>query len=349
MPLPLAVVLWILFGLIVLGLLPLLICALAYRRLFRGFKTPASFAKKPSDFPGLRAEPVFFPSNKGQRLAGMILDGPEDEPQGLLIFAHGIGGGGYQTYLDILADLALRGFRVLAYDASGNDLSEGRIGGLQQGVIDLEAAIHFARQDARLKDLPIILFGHSWGAYSVTNVLNAVPDVSAVISAAGFDETTPIVCYYGQKFAHVPPGILGFYSKLYERMKFGDYADFTAVKGLAASSAPVLIIQSLDDSTVPPCFGYDLYRKAFGNNPRFTFRLYEDRGHGFMFYTDEGRAYFRDFFKAYNAFRGQKPAPSEAEVRAYVKEHFRREKGEILDPLLMDEIEAFCRRALEKA
>ncbi|WP_370631506.1 serine aminopeptidase domain-containing protein [Peptoniphilus sp. KCTC 25270] len=48
-----------------------------------------------------------------------------DNLKGIIIIAHGFGGGGHNSYLDCINYFAQNGYYVFAYDATGNDESEG--------------------------------------------------------------------------------------------------------------------------------------------------------------------------------------------------------------------------------
>lgn len=78
------------------------------------------------DFSGLQCDEYTFPSDKGQMLAGYLYSSGESQ-RGIVVIAHGVGG-------------------------------------VPQGVLDLEYAISFVEANDDIPDLPIVLFGHSWGS-----------------------------------------------------------------------------------------------------------------------------------------------------------------------------------------
>ena len=115
------------------------------------------------DFDGLQRTKYEFCSNEGQKLAGYLYRFGENQ-RGIVVMAHGFGGGGHNSYMDCANYFARHGYYVFSYDATGNDESEGEgVGGLPQGVIDLDYAITFVEESGNFPDLPIALFGHSWG------------------------------------------------------------------------------------------------------------------------------------------------------------------------------------------
>ena len=52
--------------------------------------------------------------------------------------------------------------------------------------------------------------------------------------------------------------------------------------GFKNSDCGVMIVHSEDDSTIPIRYGYDKYYKKYKDDPRFTFKKYEDRDHGVL-------------------------------------------------------------------
>ncbi|GFI19069.1 hypothetical protein IMSAGC009_04249 [Lachnospiraceae bacterium] len=105
----------------------------------------------------------------------------------LSVMAHVFGGGGHNSYMDCVNYFACHGYYVFSYDATGNDESEGEgVGGLPQGVIDLDYAITFVEESGKFPSLPIVLFGHSWGGYSVSSVLTYPPRSKSRYSVFGF-------------------------------------------------------------------------------------------------------------------------------------------------------------------
>jgi len=152
-----------------------------------------------SDFDGLKVERSDFESD-GITLAGYKYSKENTDSKGLVILAHGLGGGGHNTYMPFIYEFTSNGYSVFTYDARGNDESGGRsVGGLPQGVIDLDSAIRHTKEIDEYKGFPIFLFGHSWGAYSSATVLNIHPDIKAAVIIAGFNESEDMMKYQSEK------------------------------------------------------------------------------------------------------------------------------------------------------
>ncbi len=231
------------------------------------------------DFDGLQRVRYTFPSDKEQSLTGYMYSSGEDQ-RGIIILAHGFGGGGHNSYMNCVNFFAQNGYYVFAYDATGNDESEGSgVGGLPQGVIDLNNAISFVESSDDFPKLPIVLFGHSWGGYSVSAALTYHPEVSAVIECSGFNRSSDMFEAEGIRQVGGAAYIMMPFVKLYELMKYGEYASNTALDGFASTDAEIMIVHSADDSSVPTKYGYDLYYDKYRDDPRFHFIRLEDRGH----------------------------------------------------------------------
>lgn len=231
------------------------------------------------DFSGLECRECTFSSDHGQMLAGYLYSAGEDQ-RGVVVIAHGFGGGGHNSYMDAANYFAQRGWYVFAYDATGTDKSEGEgVGGVPQGVIDLDHAISFAHADGDLSGLPVVLFGHSWGAYSVCSVLSYHPEVKAVIECSGFNSSSDMFESGGKSQAGGLIYAMTPFVRIYERIKYGKYAKNTAMDGFASTDAPVMIVHSADDDVIEIGYGYDKYYKKYKDDARFTFVRFEDKGH----------------------------------------------------------------------
>ena len=246
------------------------------------------------DFEGLECTECSFPSDKGQLLAGYLYSKGEDQ-HAVVIIAHGFGDGGHNSYMDVADYFAENGYYVFAYDATAMDKSEGEgLGGVPQGVIDLDHAITFAESSEDIPDLPIVLFGHSWGGYCVSAVLSYHPEVKAVIECSGFNRSSDMFESGGRSQAGEVIYAMTPFIGLYERFKYGKYAANTAMDGFDHTDAAVMIVHSADDNVIGIEYGLDEYYEKYKDDPRFTFIRFEDRGHNDV-YQDPDNTYKDEF------------------------------------------------------
>ena len=89
------------------------------------FTTGEVYTFRVEDFDGLSREKYTFTSDKGQVLTGYKYYRSNEAPKGMVVLAHGFGGGGHRAYMNIANYFASNGYLVFAYDATGNDESEG--------------------------------------------------------------------------------------------------------------------------------------------------------------------------------------------------------------------------------
>ena len=253
------------------------------------------------DFEGLKCSEFSFPSNKGQMLSGYLYSNG-DEQRGIVILAHGFGDGGHNSYMDAADYFARNGYYVFAYDATAMDKSEGEgLGGVPQGVIDLDRAISFVESSTDIPDLPIVLFGHSWGGYCVSAVLSYHPEVKAVIECSGFNSSPDMFESGGKSQAGDAIYTMTPFVRLHEHFKYGRYAVNTAMDGFDATDAQIMIVHSADDNVIGIEYGLDKYYKKYKDDPRFTFIRFEDKGHNGIL-NDPDNTYKDEFNAGFDAW-----------------------------------------------
>ncbi|NLB15876.1 MAG: prolyl oligopeptidase family serine peptidase [Clostridiales bacterium] len=234
------------------------------------------------DFEGLTADRREFKNNRGDTLVGYVYRAEGvDSPKGVIISSHGYGAGGQVGYMDMFDVFAKAGYLVFGYDATANDESGGEmVGGMPQGVADLDKAINYIESDTEMKDLPIGLFGFSWGAYSGGAVLNFHPEVKAAALFSGFNSSTDIMAAQGANIMPDQIELIKPFMWLYELLKFGKYSTAAGVDGFKKSGAAIWVVHGDEDTVVIPEIGVEKYIAAFGtNNPRIRLDYIEGRGH----------------------------------------------------------------------
>ena len=257
--------------------------AVGYASLFSSrVATPEANCYREEQFPGLVSKPVSFSGHDGIPLSGHLYSSSDKTADGLVVLAHGMGFG-HRAYMNVAAFFADNGYFVFSYDATGYDESGGTsTRGVQQVLLDLDSALNTAESLPETEGLPVFLFGHSLGGYAVCAVLPMHPEVQAVAALAGFDSTSSLLrARFGFTGSLLTPGAL-----LWERIRFGEAANSTSMRGFASSDAKVLIAHSVDDPEVPIACGLERYVRAYGDDPRFLFLRLDGKGHGGLF-TDE--------------------------------------------------------------
>lgn len=173
-------------------------------------------------------------------------------------------------YLPEIHHFSAQGYRVFAFEYSGYQGSAGRFLGLPQTVIDLQHALDFADDGL----CPVVLLGHSMGAYAVCAVQQCRRQpVQAIVAYTPFVSPQTAI-------AEVT-GRMGPCGKLFRGMAalaqwiiFGKARNLHAADGLAG--IPALILQGNTDQEVTPggCSLYAHRNELSGDSA--VFRLIED-------------------------------------------------------------------------
>lgn len=223
-----------------------------------------------------------------------------DNADGLVVISHGMGGG-EESYLPEMMYFADHGYQVLCYSNTGCWDSEGKnCVGLNQSVLDLDAALTWVEGESRFDGVPVFLFGHSWGGYAVTAVLHFDHDIAASASVAGFNEAMPMILSWGEGM--LGPLIYAEYPFIWinQKLTFGDTFDLTAVDAINSTDTPVLILHGDKDTTVEFDTVSIISQKNCITNPHVQYIVCGDdrrNGHNNLFYSQAQRDYAEEVNK----------------------------------------------------
>ena len=242
--------------------------------------------------PGLKREPYTFKSDK-HTLHGYFYHYDNFDPNIIVIFCHGIGGG-HSSYIKEVNELAKLGYRVLAYDNTGCVSSEGdTIYGLSNSLKDLDFAIQSLKNSGELKDKKLYVVGHSWGGFAASNILN-YHDVDKVVAISPF---ISLSAEYHSLFKGILGIIVPHIIKL-EENAVGKWARSSAVTALNKENAHALVIHSKDDKTVLFKNNTAVLRKKV-HNPNVKFYIVSNKDHHPQ-YTKEAVDYFDEVFGGFD-------------------------------------------------
>lgn len=230
-----------------------------------------------SQYPNLSREKEEILTKENIKLVGYWYNKKENQP--IIIFSQGIGTR-VIGYINEINYFASNGYTVFAFDNTGCGESEGKnIRGLPQSVVDLDCVLSYIESLGEYKDEKIFLYGHSWGGFAVCAVNNFSHRVSGVVERSGFNSTTKMIHrVVTDRQNKVVADIINPFVKIYQFLKFGKYANITAVNGINSTNVPVMLMHSYDDEVVAFDVGIVNY-KAEITNPNVVFNLYEDRAH----------------------------------------------------------------------
>lgn len=298
----------------------------------RRFETEDYLRFSVQDFQGLQADRHTFESENGQTLVGYRYYSENISPKCLIILSHGFGGGGQNGYLDISNYFVRCGYEVFAYDATGNDESGGMAGGIEQGIIDLNGAITYAKERF---SLPLMLFGHSQGGYASLCSLAYNEEILAVASVSSFHCASDMIKIQGVKVGGAASQAFLPYVYSVQRMKFGKYANACAIESSKNSRSAIFVAHGTEDETVPVQYGYQAYVSEFRLDSRFRFYEAIGRGHTDILYSNDGWAYTLSLENAI------KECPSENDRQTVIDQMDRQKFCSRLNMELFEEIVTF--------
>ena len=276
------------------------------------------------------------------RLQGYVYG--EENDRGLVVVAHGIGGGA-DSYLPQIAFFAEQGFRVFAYDATGSFDSEGRTTrGFPQAVLDLNAALEYIKQQPESEGLPVLLFGHSWGGYAVANVLHYGHDIAGVVTVSGANSAMDMIIEQGRSM--MGPFIYTQYPFLwlYQRMLFGSAASFSATEAVNTSGVPVLIVHGTEDEMVAYSGSSIISNMEHITNPHaraLSMSRPGQNGHNSLFRSEAAAAYIDEINVRYRALYEEYDGEIPYEIKQAFYTEVDRVRVQDLNRELMDEIISF--------
>jgi pimeloyl-ACP methyl ester carboxylesterase len=299
------------------------------------------------DLHGYDRTMVEFESGKNT-LKGYIYG--EKNTKGLVVIAHGLGFGA-DDYMAETVYFADHGWRVFSFDCTGTHESEGKnTVGLPQSMLDLKAALNYIKDNDGLRGLPIMLYGHSWGAYAVTAILNYDFDISAVTSIAGFNSPMELANEQVKSMLGAFSYIEYPFEWMYQTMLFGSITGITAVDGINKTDIPVMIIHGKKDESISYNGASIISHKDKITNPNVIYKTCsaENRdGHKTLFRSAAAMEYAKilneEYKKLFDSYNGK--VPDKARVKFYTGvDKFRTSE---LDKDFMNEINSFFEKNLK--
>ena len=269
---------------------------------------------------------------------------------GLIILSHGIGGGA-DSYLPQITWFVDQGWRVIAYDSTGSFDSEGRsTRGFPQMLLDLDALLTYVEGQSDISELPIMLFGHSWGGYAVTTILHYDHNIEGVVSVAGAEGPMDIVLEQGKSMMGSFIYLQSPYLWLYQHMLYGKAASLTASDAIVSSNVPVMLIHGTEDEMVQfdgSSIMANLPEAAPENVSLLVCDEDKKNGHNSLFRSNDAIQYIDSINITYRALYDQYEQNIPYDVNQEFYANVDRELAQQLDETLMQDMQAFYLECLQ--
>jgi fermentation-respiration switch protein FrsA (DUF1100 family) len=191
---------------------------------------------------GVAYDALTIPTRDGERLHAWAL--AANPPRARIVYFHG-NGGNLSVWAPVLANLARRGYAVLAFDYRGYGRSTGRPG--ERSLYrDADAVLAHVWRDQDLRT-PTVYWGRSLGtAMAAYAAAMRAPD--GLILEAGFPDARALVR------SSPPLALLALFSTY----------RFPTAEFLRNVRAPVLVMHGDDDRVVPFGLGRALFERIAG-------------------------------------------------------------------------------------
>ena len=207
-------------------------------------------------------EDHYIVSRDGLKLHGYLFP-TEQESKKFVIGVHG-----YRSYarpecapyVEFYHDL---GFHMLMVDDRAHAPSEGDYIGF--GVLDRLDVVDWCKYLVKTygEDIEILLHGVSMGGATVlaaSGEEDLPGQVIGITSDCGFSSPREILTYQLQEAAHLPGKLLmPRIQKLWERKIGGEMDAYAAINQVKKAKVPILFVQGMKDTMVPPCMVDELY------------------------------------------------------------------------------------------
>lgn len=245
------------------------------------------------DISGLRRKKVTIVSGS-THLTGYLYG--EQTAKGLVVVCHGIASGG-EDNLSMVKYMLDDGYQVFTFDYTGVYESEGSSSvGFYQAVKDLNAVLGYIEASASLKNLPVFLYGHSWGGYTAAAVLNFKHNIAGVITISGFSSPMAITKEAaGRIIPTLLVDLLLPFAALYQRIVFGKNYNLSAIDGINSCDVPVLVMHGKEDEVISYEGSSIIAQRSHITNPNVEYYTETRPGksnHMGIFFTKGGTAYY---------------------------------------------------------
>ncbi|MBE5903191.1 MAG: alpha/beta hydrolase [Pseudobutyrivibrio sp.] len=230
------------------GILLLLCRQIGYLVLYLGFKKRIEPTESQKDYSFV----VENSMNKIERFIGEDDNRRkiylfQNDNKSLVVFSMGYGSFA-PDYKQTITSLVKAGYDVLTFDAKAHGESGGKSPlGYPQFVLDLKSVIEtidcgYSR---------VMLLGHSIGAYAVLSYLKDVDTrIKAVAAVAPVNRGDVFAISVYERFPCIFTKQMVIGAQKYERKRFGQLSDLSAVDGVNSTDIPVLILQGDQDELV---------------------------------------------------------------------------------------------------
>lgn len=293
------------------------------------------------DFPLLQEREIVEFSCGKETLVGYLYK--VNNPKGIIITAHGVtalADGNHAQYQNYFVE---KGWDVFAIDLTGCGRSSGKgMKTLHESRHCVANAIKTIKNREDTKELPLFLFGHSWGAYGVVTATEDEDDIQAVAALSGYNQSAGVM--YGFVENYVSPALIVTKPALDFSLAVlhGDKDFFKAATAIKHNPNTTYIIVHGDNDDVVPLKNYSIYDNVDENKYSNVKKiLLEDFKHSSPWNTNEAVNYYEDILEpGFDALHEQYGEEIPEDVLNEYLSTIDKEKASELNTDLLEKIES---------
>ena len=280
----------------------------------------------PNDFNGFKEEAYSFNNSKGIEIHYFYYYYDNYKEDKLILFLPGIGPG-HVSYFAEIETLARRGYKVLTLDYTGCGESKGDyLGSLNMPTLDVMDLLDHLKIDK-----PIVVVGHSLGAYTSLNIINIRKDIDRAVVISPFIDMKSLLNVFTRS------NFITKYLLKYENKINPKYYPIDNIEYLKNTKDKLFIIQSDDDGVIPYSISLKVVESL--NNPNLKLLRMSGRKHN-PTYLDSSVKYMNEVFGSFELLIKNKVIKTKEDRIDYFKNVSIKKLTE-QDEKLYDEIIAF--------
>lgn len=182
------------------------------------------------------------------------------------------------------------GWSVFTYDATGVGASEGSSQvGLSQSRLDADAAVRYV---SSISSEPIVMYGHSEGAYASVTTLEDSDKISAVVAVSGFNSPLELMHRHTKNNVGILADIEYPFMYAHNYILFNRFSNEPAYEAINSTDVPVAVFQGSEDTTVPYDISIYSHKDELTNPNAVCFEVKSDRGnHSTIWLSDSAAKY----------------------------------------------------------
>ncbi len=200
-------------------------------------------------------------------------------PAALVLIVHGVRSSS-DALEPVVKYFIQHSYAVMTFDGTASGRSEGdKTVGLQQQRYDIRAALDYIQSDPDISGLPLIMLGHSAGAYGVA-VETPKSGAVASICVSGFESPLKTMRFWAEHYAGALTNIEYPFLWIREYAAKGNEASESGAETLGRCDCPVLVVHGNNDEVIP--LQISLYQAVAAAKPKKaeTILVTDDRFNG---------------------------------------------------------------------